>query len=98
MESPHKPQKPTCVCVCACARCVCACVTDTHVLWGQELHAFGHLITESHEISVAQNRRITDDQSPIHPVTCDKHTLIWSDYKHKIHAVPWYFFFIIKFW
>ncbi len=28
MESPHKPQKPTCVCVCVCVCvwCVCVCV------------------------------------------------------------------------
>ncbi len=26
MESPHKPQKPTCVCVCVCVCRVCVCV------------------------------------------------------------------------
>ncbi len=33
MESPHKPQKPTCVFVCVCV-CVCVCVLVYATLWG----------------------------------------------------------------
>ncbi len=34
MESPHKPQKPTCVCVCVCVcECECECVCVCVCVW-----------------------------------------------------------------
>lgn len=58
-----------------------------YVFGGQKLHAFGHLEAEAHQISVAQNGRITDDEWKVHSVTWNTHTQTHTRINIQHHVI-----------